>query len=246
MTFDAGSLAAEIVRLYDSFVGRAPDTAGFVGYLRYAEAGHTLQDMAANAASSPEFAAATSGLNDEQFVTYVYEHSLHREPDQAGLQTYVADLENGTFTRASLIAQAAESPEHVALTAPLVAAGLWMPNETVEGLELLYDASVQRQPDAYGLSQYGAEIAQGASFHQIAQQIAGSAEFQAAHAGQDDAAFVDSLYVAELGRHADAAGLAAYTSQLSQGASRGDILYETAFSAEHQSHVLAYSDPLLG
>ena len=86
--------------------------------------GHSVQDMADNAAASPEFANATANLTDTQYVTYVYEHSLHRQPDAGGLQTYVADLEDGTFTRTSLIAQATESPEHVALTASVVAQGL--------------------------------------------------------------------------------------------------------------------------
>ncbi len=246
LTFDTGSTAAQIVRLYDSFLGRAPDAAGFQSYLRFVQAGHSFQDMADNAAASPEFASATAGLTDAQYITYVYEHSLHREPDAYGLQQYEQALHDGTLTRTSMIVQAAESPEHVALTAPLVAQGLWMPDEKVESLELLYDAAVQRQPDATGIAGYSAEVAAGTSYRQIANQMASSAEFQAAHAGQTDAQYVDSLYVAEVGRHADPTGLAAYTDQLAHGYSRGDILWETAFSAEHQGHVLAYSDPLLG
>ena len=145
-----------------------------------------------------------------------------------------------------MIVQAAESPEHVALTAGEVGVGLWVPNQQVEGLELLYDAAVGRQPDATGLSGYGQLLSSGSTFQQIANQMASSAEFQAAHANQTDAAYVDSLYVAEVGRHADASGLAAYTDQLAHGYTRGDILYETAMSQEHQSHVLAFYDPLLG
>ncbi len=246
LTFDLHSTAAQIVRLYDSFLGRAPDAAGFESYLRYVAAGHSFQDMADNAAASPEFDQATAGLNDTQYVTYVYEHSLHREPDPGGLQTYVADLENGTFTRTSMIVQAAESPEHVALTAGVVGQGLWVPDEKVEGLELLYDAAVQRQPDPTGIAGYSAELTRGSTFHDIANQMAASAEFQAAHGAQTDAEYIDSLYVAEVGRHADPSGLAAYEDQLAHGYSRGDILFETAMSQEHQSHVLAFYDPLLG
>ena len=246
LTFDPHSAAAEVVRLYDSFLGRAPDVAGFDSYLKFVASGHSFQDMADNAAASPEFANATAGLTDTQYVTYVYEHSLHREPDAGGLQTYVADLQNGAFTRTSLIVQAAESPEHVALTAPVIAQGLWIPDEKVESLELLYDAAVQRQPDAYGLSGYAAELAAGTTFRQIANQMSQSPEFLAAHAGQSDAQYIESLYHAELGRGSDAGGLAAYEDQLAHGFTRGDILYETAFSQEHQSHVLSYYDPLLG
>ncbi len=245
LTFDPASTAAQIVRLYDSFLGRAPDAAGFDSYLNYVAQGHSFQDMANNAAASPEFANATAGLTDDQYITYVYEHSLHREPDAYGLQQYEQALHDGTLTRTSMIVQAAESPEHVALTASIVAQGLWIPDAHVEGLELLYDAAVQRQPDPTGIAGYSAELSSGETFRQIADQMAASAEFQAAHAGQSDAQYVDSLYVAEVGRHADPTGLAAYTAELVNGHSRGDILYETAMSQEHQSHVLAFYDPLL-
>ena len=246
LTFDTGSTAAQIVRLYDSFLGRAPDAAGFEGYLRFFAAGHTFQDMANNAAASPEFANATAALNDTQYITYVYEHSLHREPDPGGLQNYLNALHDGSLTRTSMIVQAAESPEHVALTAGVVGQGLWIPDEKVESLELLYDAAVQRQPDPSGIAGYGALVAGGTTYKAIASQMSQSAEFLAAHGSQTDTQYVDSLYVAEVGRHADPAGLAAYVDQLAHGFTRGDVLYETAFSQEHQSHVLAFYDPLLG
>ena len=246
LTFDTGSTAAQILRLYDSFLGRAPDAAGFQSYLRFVGAGHSFQDMANNAAASPEFANATAALNDTQYITYVYEHSLHREPDPGGLQNYLNALHDGSLTRTSMIVQAAESPEHVALTAGVVGQGLWIPDEKVESLELLYDAAVQRQPDPSGIAGYGALVAGGTTYKAIANQMSQSAEFLSHHASQSDADYVDSLYVAEVGRHADPAGLAAYVDQLAHGFTRGDVLYETAFSQEHQSHVLAFYDPLLG
>ena len=245
LTFDPNSQAAQIVRLYDAFLGRAPDVAGLNGYLQFVAKGHTLADMAANAASSAEFKSHTASLTDSQYVDYVYETALHRHADAGGLANYVAALADGTFTRTSLILQAAESPEHVALTAATIQAGVWQPNQTVEALELLYDASVQRAPDATGISGYSALVTSGTTFRQIANQMAGSAEFQAHHAGQTDAEFIDSLYVAEVGRHADPGGMAAYLDQLAHGYTRGDILWETALSQEHQSHVLAHYDPLV-
>ena len=246
LTFDTGSTAAQILRLYDSFLGRAPDAAGFQSYLRFVGAGHSFPDMANNAAASPEFANATAALNDTQYITYVYEHSLHREPDPGGLQNYLNALHDGSLTRTSMIVQAAESPEHIALTAGVVGQGLWIPDEKVESLELLYDAAVQRQPDATGIAGYGALVAGGTTYKAIANQMSQSAEFLAAHGSQTDTQYVDSLYIAEVGRHADPAGLAAYVDQLAHGFTRGDVLYETAFSQEHQSHVLAFYDPLLG
>ena len=246
LTYDTASTAAQIYRLYDSFLGRAPDAAGFVGYLRLVASGESFQQIAANAAASPEFANATAGLSDSQYVTYVYEHSLHREPDAGGLQTYVADLQNGTYTRAGMIVQAAESPEHLALTSSAITAGLWVPNEKVEGLEVLYDAAVQRQPDASGLAGYGALLGAGSTLRQIANQMASSAEFLAHHGSQSDSDYIDSLYVAEVGRHADSFGLNAYLDELAHGYTRGDVLWQTAVSQEHQSHVLAFYDPLLG
>ncbi len=245
LTFDAQGDAAKILRLYDGFLGRAPDAAGLEGYLKYIANGHTLADMAANAYASPEFQSHTASLNDTQYVEYVYETALHRQADPGGLATYVADLENGTFTRASLILQAAESPEHTALLSGAIAQGVWEPNQTVEAIELLYDGAVQRQPDASGLAGYGALVASGTTFKEIANQMASSAEFLSVHGSQTDAQYVDSLYVATVGRHADAFGLAAYTDELAHGYSRGDVLFQMAMSQEHQSHVLSTFDPLL-
>ena len=245
LTFDLQSTAAQIVRLYDSFLGRAPDIQGFDSYLAFVAAGHTVADMAANAAASPEFQAATASLSDSDYIAYVYQHSLRRAPDPGGLQAYLDALHTGALTRVSMIVQAAESPEHVALTAGTVQAGLWVPDRQAEGLELLYDAAVQRQPDAFGLSEYQKEMADGLTFKAIANQMSQSAEFLTAHGQQTDAQFIDSIYMATLERHADDFGLTSYEAELAQGMSRGDVLFQMAMSQEHQSHVLAFFDPTL-
>ena len=53
--------------------------------------------------------------------------------------------------------------------------------------------------------------------------LAGSPEFVAAHGRLDGAGFVDLLYRNALGRAADPAGRAAWTSALAGGASLGSV-----------------------
>ena len=73
---------------------------------------------------------------------------------------------------------------------------------------------------------------------QFAAQIAGSAEFTAGHAGQSNAAYVDSLFHAGLGRPAEAGGSAFWAGLLdSGGASRGDVLLSIATAGEAAAHL---------
>jgi hypothetical protein len=72
---------------------------------------------------------------------------------------------------------------------------------------------------------------------QFAAGIAGSAEFAADHAGQSNAAYVNSLFEAGLGRPADPSGSAYWTGLLNGGATRGDILLGIATSAGATAHL---------
>ena len=169
---------------------------------------------------------------------------MDRAPDAYGLQQYTQLLDSGT-SRITLALDISESAEHQQDTAAALAMGFWEPDEPASGLALLYDASVQRAPDAYGLSAYEAELAAGTTFRQIANQMAAAPEFQARYASLDDRAFVDALYLNTVHRAADPYGEAAYVSELSHGYTRGDVLYQTAMGEEHQSLVLSHYDPLL-
>jgi len=74
----------------------------------------------------------------------------------------------------------------------------------------------------------------------MAQAFLGSGEFQAKHAGLSDAAFVDMLYENALGRHAETAGLANWTSALGHGATRAEVALGIAQSEEAHHHLAGH------
>lgn len=106
--------AAQVWRLYDAAFHRAPDTAGFEFNVQaMAAGGASLEQMARCFMASPEFTATYGQPGDAQFVTLLYENVLGRAPDAAGLAYQLGQLGAGA-TRAQLMANFSESPEHCA------------------------------------------------------------------------------------------------------------------------------------
>lgn len=98
-------------------------------------------------------------------------------------------------------------------------------------LTRLYEGLLGRGPDSNGLSNLDAAL-NGNSKASIAQTILNSSEYQATHAGQDDATFVQFLYHGLLGRAADAGGLSYWTQALAGGLSRGGVAATLADTPE--------------
>ncbi|MBE7216958.1 MAG: DUF4214 domain-containing protein [Caulobacteraceae bacterium] len=242
VTTDLHSYAAEVERLYDA-LGRTADPAGLEGFEQILFGGQGLAAAAAGVVGSSEFASRLgSDSSDSHFVTYLYETLLHREPDAPGLQGFVAQLAGGA-SRASVLIGVSESFEHIADTAGLVAAGLWQADDRVDGVVLLYDAALGRLPDAAGETTFVAQLASGGGLRAVATELIASTEFQQ-HFGANltDRQFVDELYALALHRAPDAPGEATFLSQLGQGVSRGDVLFEIAASPEHQAALFTHAD----
>jgi hypothetical protein len=102
-------------------------------------------------------------------------------------------------------------------------------------LTRLYDGILGRAPDANGLSSWDAMLT-GTSKADVAQSFLDSGEYQAAHAGQTDVQFLNSLYTAMLGRPADQGGLNGWSANLAGGMSRGDVAAGFADSSEGKEH----------
>ena len=98
----------------------------------------------------------------------------------------------------------------------------------------LYDAAFDRAPDLPGLLYQTAQLATLPAT-QVAAGFLASAEGQARFGGANDAAFVDQVYQSALNRSAEAEGLSFWTSLLSDGASRADVLFAISESAEHRA-----------
>ena len=106
----------EIYRIYETTLGRAPDSTGLPGYLDQLENGASLQGIVNNFINSQEYVNDYGTISNTQFVTELYKDGLGRAPDAAGLQTWVNDLNNGT-SRASVVLAISDSSEARVVTA---------------------------------------------------------------------------------------------------------------------------------
>lgn len=92
----------------------------------------------------------------------------------------------------------------------------------------LYLATLDRLPDAFGLSFHVARLSAAASLAVIANGFVASPEFQSTYGTLDNAQFVEQLYLNVLNRPSDPDGLAFHVGRLNAGASRGEVV--TGFS----------------
>lgn len=103
-----GSLG-QVFRLYQATLDRAPDLAGYnhwVGQLN----SWGLTKVAGDFIGSQEFQNTYGSVDNTQFVTLLYRNVLDREPDQAGLNGWVGQLNGGT-ARTQVVIGFSESQE---------------------------------------------------------------------------------------------------------------------------------------
>lgn len=97
----------------------------------------------------------------------------------------------------------------------------------------LYQATLDRAPDAAGQASWTDALASGAkTLLQVAAGFEGSLEFQKVYGALNNAAFVELMYQNVLNRAADSAGLASWTSKLDGGMSRAQVIVGFSESAE--------------
>jgi hypothetical protein len=157
---------------YHTFLSRDPDPAGFTAFLNALQAGQLTRDNLLDIfLDSPEFAAQASFLPPlsplAAFVTTLYVRILGRGPDPAGLQGFVAQLQQN-FTVLPTVQAFLASPEFVARH-----------TSNTEFVTLLYRVFLNRVPDAAGLATFVALLNQGTTRDQLLAQFAASPEFRA-------------------------------------------------------------------
>ena len=112
--------------------------------------------------------------------------------------------------------------------------------EKVEGAELaqidhLYEEVLGRNPDMEGLTYWAEKMNQGASLTNIAQGMAGSAEFKQLYGSPSDEQLVEELYESILDRAPEAEGLSYWVEQLVvHDLSEGQLITSLLLSAESQ------------
>ena len=174
-----------VTGLYHQVLLREPDPAGLAAHTRALESGATTGEVAAALYGSREFREAQAGR--------YYDHLLNRPGDQAGVAHWADRLFAG-LPEETVSAAMASSPEYTARFArPADLVSRW------------YVDLLGRQPDSVGLQAHTRALESGRSAFEVTSALTSSAEYRSVKVRQ--------IYFAALGRDADTAGQAAWTSK---------------------------------
>jgi hypothetical protein len=132
---------AGVVRLYQAYFLRSPDTAGYDYWVGRRRAGVSLSEISRAFAGSPEFRTLYGSLTDRQFVDRVYLNVLGRPGDATGVTYWTGQLASGARDRGEVMTGFSESPEYRERTSLQV--------ETI----MLYRASHSSVPSSAYLAQ---------------------------------------------------------------------------------------------
>ncbi len=218
--------AAAVARLYQSALDRPADLGGLINFTEQLDSGAvSLLQVANAAAASPEFTGDHGVTSDSDFISILYENTVHRAPDPSGLAGYVADLRGGE-SRGAVLLDISQSFE-----ARFDGRGVaGQANDAT--VYRLYEAVVDRAPDYAGQQVYSSALAGGATVQQLAAAMLNSPEYAATFGTPSDAQFATDLYANLLHRAPDPGGFAAMTGALAAGVSRADVIAGAVGSTE--------------
>ncbi|HCS70124.1 MAG TPA: hypothetical protein DIW51_09170, partial [Rhodospirillaceae bacterium] len=239
-SIDAGfdPVAGQVFRLYQATLDRNPDTAGHQGWTAQLMNGTvSLQQAAANFVNSPEFQNTYGATTNTQFVTLLYNNVLNRNPDPAGLNSWVSQLDSGALTRAQVVLGFSESAEFVGNSAAgaLNFSRAGYQADWSDDVFRIYQATLGRNPDAGGFENWTENLANGGTYLDAITGFVNSVEFQNTYGSTTNSDFVTLLYQNVLGRAPNPAELAGWSNQLDSGAlTRAEVVRGFAQSAEFQ------------
>lgn len=234
-SFVNDDLYSVVYRLYDAAFDREPDPVGLNQYVQRLASGAQVSDILAIFAGSAEFQKRYGGTDNETYVRRMYQYSLNREPDAAGLAHHVASLNSG-LSRIDLLTTFSESIEHKQLMSNKISMyGIWIQDEATLAVARLYDSILDRVPDIGGLEHYRNAVDQGVGLQQFADNMVQSPEFRARYGDLSNTDFVKQIYRFVLDREADAKGLNEYVAALNKGLTRAELVIIFSESPEHRT-----------
>ena len=236
--FEAGlapDVSAQVYRLYQAALERAPYTGGHEGWTQTLfEEGSTLVSVAVFFVGSAEFQRAYGSLNTGGFTDLLYNNVLVRQADAVGRALWVDRIEDDGFTRAQTLVGFSESREFVNNTD--AAATQFTQARSAAGwsddVYRLYSATFDRAPDWDGFDAWTEKLANCTTFTQAVLGFVNSKEFQTTYGDLDNKAFFELLYNNVLDRPSDAAGQQSWLNALSTGSSRADMVKAFVQSGE--------------
>jgi len=145
--------------LYNLFLGRDPEAGAVDYWSNFLSSGGTIEQMERGLISSTEFFQVDGGGTEEGFLQALYQDTLGRLPDSAGLADFTQALANGT------------SP--AAIGATILSSQEYLQDE-VKNAYLQY---LHRAADSTGLNSFVQALQNGAGVAQIIADIMSSGEF---------------------------------------------------------------------
>ena len=204
---------------------------------------------------APRQEAAASAPTERLAPPAIRDDARHAAILEAQAAEAHARARHGKSQRASAEAMPARrflpgSRAHAQAIATALAADEYA--QTVEPLARLYFGYFGRAPDYGGLAHYIGEREAGSPLAEIADEFAGSPEFEARFGSLDNAAFVDRLIRNMLGGASDPAQRALWLAHMDSGAiTRGELMVQISESAAFRAStahavfvVVAYAEAL--
>ena len=227
---DYEKLKEFVSRLYQNFLKREPDEKGLNDWIDVLRSGKaTGAKVVAGFVLSPEYKA--NSLSDEEYVTALYRIIFKREPDDAGLNSWLAVMKKG-YTYKKVLSGFINSNEFENLCRDLgIVRGSYKSDEPVDQgnkieafVARLYKVCLGRAYDQDGLDNWVRALTSGtASVYSIVKEFFDSQEFE--NRNLDDTEFVTVAYQTILGREPDKSGLEYWVNNLTWGDTRDDVLY---------------------
>lgn len=237
ITTDGHSAGGEVYALYDGLLGRPADAPGLEYWADQFSKGVSPSVLATGFLSSPEGMARSGAADNGAFVTQLYNATLHRAPDQSGLDYWTGQLNTGAKTRGDVGAGFALSDEHLANIQPVLNQGLFVSDKTAADVARVYYTVLDRAPDAGGLAYWTGVVKSGVSIDAETSYFLDTPEVKNATASLTTAQYVDRVYVNSLGRHAEQDGLNFWVDKIdNQGAGRTSVTTAIGQSSEAQTH----------
>ena len=236
--------SGQVYRMYSAIFDRVPDTGGHQVWMNRLLTGElSIDDVAAAFIQSQEFINTYGSTSTEDFVELLYQNVLGRDPDEAGFNGWVNNLNNG-MSRSEVVRRFSESQEHI--------------NSTADGLETfendsdatvytgrlfrLYEGIFGRAPDEAGFEGWMNNFANGMTFAEVAGAFMASPEFQLLYSDTTDEDFVELLYQNVLGREPDAGGERGWLNNLANGMPRETVV---EFFIESQEFINETTEDLI-
>ena len=102
---DTQTTQGRVTEIYVATFGRAPDPTGLAYWVGQVENGSlTLDQVAQSFFDQPETKAKyPEGTSNDSFISTIYQNVLNRDPDRAGLDYWVEELNRRAFSRSQAI-----------------------------------------------------------------------------------------------------------------------------------------------